>query len=62
MNQDISKLKLIYKRLVELENGSKEFASQYQKYSSDRAIFIAQANAYETAKATIAKYFPEVVR
>ena len=62
MNQDISKLKLIYKRLTELENGSKEFVRQYQKYSSDRAIFIAQANAYDTAKATIVKYFPEVVR
>jgi len=62
MNNNVVTVKLIYKRLTELERGSLEFAKTYQKYSADRAIFIAQANAYDAAKATIAKYFPEVVR
>ena len=61
MNQDIPKLRSVYGRLEILRRGSLEFAKSFQKYSADKAIFITQANAYDTAKATIAKYFPEVV-
>jgi len=61
MNQNIANLKLICRQFDVMEKTNRELAKIHARYTADRAIFTAQANAYQNAKAIIIRYFPEAV-